>query len=196
MEEAPVKKRNVQWQVLALMVGLVLVVSAEARAQDAVVGTSTGNFGVTGQFVVSSDLKGEIGYTSVSGPGDRFLIDLRPAVDYFLRDNLSLGGTVLLGTAFQSGDNPLLVGLGVRAGYNIPMSETVSVWPKLGLAVVHSDGFLDFGERTFLEISLTAPFLVHVAPHFFIGGGPGLTTQLGDDTVATLNVSAVVGGYF
>jgi len=186
-------KRNMGWQVLALVAGL--VVSAEARAQEVSTGAA-GSFGSTGQIVISSDFAANIGYTSVSGPGDRFLIDLRPAMDYFLKDNLSLGGTVLLSTALQRGDDPLLIGVGIRAGYNIPLNSSVSVWPKLGLAVAHSDGFLDFGERTFLEVSLTAPFLVHLAPHFFFGAGPGLITQLGDDTVATLNVSAVVGGYF
>lgn len=190
------KKRNMKWQVLAPMVGLVLVVSAEARAQDSVVGTSTGNFGVTGQFVVSSDLQGQIGYTSVSGPGDQFFILLRPAADYFLKENLSLGGSVLLGTTIRNGDDSLAVGLGVRAGYNIPMNEMVSVWPKLGLSLVHSDGIFGFGNDTYLEVALSAPFLVHVAPHFFIGGGPGLITQIGDDTAATLHVSALIGGYF
>jgi hypothetical protein len=186
-------KRYMGWQVLALVAGL--IVSMEARAQAASAGAA-GNFGAAGQIAISSDFTANIGYTSVSGPGDRFLIDLRPALDYFLKENLSLGGAVYLGTALQRGDDPLLVGVGIRGGYNIPLTGSVSVWPKLGLAVAHSDGFLGFGERTFLEVSLTAPFLVHLAPHFFFGAGPGLITQLGDDTVATLNVSAVVGGYF
>lgn len=183
-------KRNMRWRILALVAGLVL--SVEARAQESTGGA--GNFGSVGQLVFSSDFTGNIGY--VSGPRDYFLIDLRPAADYFLKDNLSLGGSVLLGTAFQSGDNPLVVGVGVRAGYNIPLSGNVSVWPKLGLGVVHSDDFLVFSDGTYLEVSLTAPFLVHVAPHFFIGAGPGLLTQLGDNTVASLYVNAIVGGYF
>jgi hypothetical protein len=185
-------KRNTRWQLLALVAGLIL--SVEARAQESTGGVSAGNFGAAGQIVFSSDFSGNIGYTS--GPRDYFLIDLRPAADYFLKDSFSLGGSILLGTAFQSGDNPLVVGVGLRAGYNIPMSGNVSVWPKLGLAVVHSDDYFLVAEGTHLEVTLNAPFLVHVAPHFFIGGGPGLVTQLGDDTVATLNVSAVVGGYF
>lgn len=185
-------KRNTRCQLLALVAGLVL--SVEARAQEATGSVSAGNFGAAGQLVFSSDFSGEIGYTS--GPRDYFLIDLRPAADYFLKDNLSLGGAVLFRSQFQSGDNPLLVGLGVRAGYNIPMSGTVSVWPKLGLAVVHSDEAGSLGDDTYLEVSVDAPFLVHVAPHFFIGGGPGLVTQLGDATVATLKVSAILGGYF
>jgi hypothetical protein len=186
-------KRNTRWRLLAIMAGLFL--SMEARAQEATDGVRTGSFGAAGQLVFSSDLSGNIGYTS--GPRDFFFINLRPAADYFLKDNFSLGGSILLSTQFQSGDNPLAAGLGVRAGYNIPVSGDVSVWPKLGLAVVHSDsGSLLGGEDTYLEISLDSPFLVHVAPHFFIGGGPGLVTRLGDATVATLHARAIVGGYF
>jgi hypothetical protein len=186
-------KRYMGWQVMALVAGL--VVAVEARAQEVSAGAA-GSFGSAGQVVISSDFTGEVGYTSVSGPGDQFVIDLRPSLDFFLKDNLSLGGFVYLGTAFQRGDDPLLVGVGIRGGYNIPLTSSVSVWPKLGLGVVNSDDFGNFGDRTFLEVSLSAPFLVHLAPHFFFGGGPGLITQLGDDTVATLHVSAVVGGYF
>jgi hypothetical protein len=180
--------RSMQWQVVALAVGLVL--SVEARAQEAA-GTA-GGFGAAGQLVISSDLLGSMGYKSVSGPGDNFFVVLDPAADYFLKENLSLGGFVTLETAFQEGEDPLTVGLGARAGYNIPMNEKVSVWPRLGLAVLHTSE----GDRTFLEVSLTAPFLVHLAPHFFVGAGPGLVTQLGDDTVAVLSVSTLVGGYF
>ncbi|WP_224372777.1 hypothetical protein [Hyalangium versicolor] len=180
-------KRNMKWQVLALAAGLLL--SVEALAQE--VNVNSGSFGSTGQVVISDDMYGSIGYTS--GAGDYFFITLNPAADYFLKENLSLGGFVTLATQFQDGDDPLTVGLGVRGGYNIPLNSNVSVWPKLGLAVAHTDYF---GDRTYLEISLTAPFLVHLAPHFFVGGGPGLVTQLGDDTIATLSVTTVVGGYF
>jgi hypothetical protein len=188
-KEVPVMKRNTQWQLLVLAAGLIL--SVKANAQEVGKNISSGSFGSMGQLVISDDLSGSIGYTS--GAGDNFFIRLTPAADYFLKENLSLGGFVTLETAFQDGDDPLTVGLGVRGGYNIPMSEQVSVWPRLGLAVVHLS---DVGDSTFLQISITAPFLVHVAPHFFIGGGPGLITELGDDTVATLQVSTLIGGYF
>jgi hypothetical protein len=191
-KEVLVMKRNMQWQVLALVAGLVISVKANAQAVEKHV--SGGDFGSTGQVVISDDLFGSIGYRSVNGPDDAFFIILQPAADYFLKENVSLGGFVKLSTAFQSGDNPLTAGLGVRVGYNIPMNQTVSLWPRLGLAVEHTNEVLD--DRTFLEISLTAPFLVHLAPHFFVGGGPGLITQLGDGTVATLQLNTIVGGYF
>ena len=184
-------KRNMQWQLLVLAAGLIL--SVKANAQEIGKNVSSGPFGSMGQLVISDDLWGSIGYTSVSGPGDNFFIRLTPAADYFLKENLSLGGFVTIQTAFQEGDDPLTVGLGVRGGYNIPMNGQVSLWPRIGLAVVH-DSYI--GDNTYLEISFTAPFLVHVAPHFFIGGGPGLTTEIGDDTSATLQVSTIIGGYF
>jgi hypothetical protein len=188
-------KRNMPWQVLALAAAL--VVSLEARAQEdettSVRTGAAGNFGAVGQIVISSDFNGQMGFRS--GPGDdEFFITLQPALDYFLKENLSLGGHVLLATSLQSGNDPLAVGLGVRGGYNIPLTDKVSVWPKLGMAVGHQDGF--FADQTYLEISLSAPFLIHFAPHFFVGGGPALITQLGDSTIATLQVSTVVGGYF
>lgn len=183
-------KRNMQWQVLALVAGLVL--SAKASAQDIERHVSGGAFGSAGQLVIADDLRGSIGYRS--GQGNAVFFSLTPAADYFLKENLSLGGFITLDTAFESGPDPLTVGLGVRAGYNIPMNQTVSVWPRLGLAVEHTSNGIT--ERTFLEVSLTAPFLVHLAPHFFVGGGPGLITQLGDGTVAWLQVSTIVGGYF
>lgn len=183
-------KRNTQWQLLVLAAGLIL--SVKASAQEVGKTINNGPFGSMGQLVISDDLWGSIGYTSVSGPGDEFFINLNPAADYFLKENLSLGGFVTLQTGFRDGPDPLTVGLGVRGGYNIPMSGQVSLWPRLGLAVLHNSD----ADYTFLEVSITAPFLVHVAPHFFIGGGPGLITDIGDDTSATLQVSTLIGGYF
>ncbi|MBN1205885.1 MAG: hypothetical protein JXB05_13295 [Myxococcaceae bacterium] len=186
-------KRNTPWQVLALAAALAISLEARAQEEAPSVTRTAGGFGAVGQLAISSDFFGELGFRS--GPGDdEFLITLRPAADYFLKENLSLGGHVTLATSLQDGNDPLAVGLGVRGGYNIPLTDTVSVWPKLGLAVGHVDAILT--DRTYLEISLSAPFLIHFAPHFFVGGGPSLVTQLGDSTIATLSVSTVVGGYF
>lgn len=181
-----------QWWAVALVAGLVLSVEASAQPVDTSASPSTpGNFGSMGQIVIGSEFQGSIGYHSGR---EAFFIGLRPSVDYFLQENLSIGGAVALGTTFMSGDDPLELGLRVRAGYNVPINERVTVWPTLGLGVIHYDQFLASG--TFFEVAITAPFLVHLAPHFFVGGGPGLITQLGEDTAVTLQLSTVVGGYF
>jgi hypothetical protein len=186
------KRIGMQWQALALVAGLVLSLEASAQAQeeDIVGGRSTSrNFGATGQIVISSDFQGSMGYNSGV---EAFFINLSPSLDYFLKENLSLGGAITFATAISDGADELEVGLRVRGGYNIPLSDKVSVWPKLGLGVGHTN----LGDNTYLEIALSAPFLVHFAPHFFIGGGPGLITQIGGDTAAILHVSTTVGGYF
>jgi hypothetical protein len=186
------KRIRMQWQALALVAGLTLSLeaSAQARQEESAGGLgASGNFGSMGQVVISSDFQGSLGYNSGF---EAFFINLSPSVDYFLKENLSLGGSVTLATALSDGDDSLTLGLRVRGGYNIPLNEKVSVWPTLGLGVGHTSLF----DNTFLEVAITAPFLVHLAPHFFVGGGPGLITQLGGDTVVTLQVSTVVGGYF
>jgi hypothetical protein len=179
-----------RWQALALVAGLVLSVEASAQEEDIVGGRSMSrNFGNVGQIAISSDFQGSMGYRSSL---KAFFIALNPSVDYFLKENLSLGGSVTLATTISDGSDLLAVGLRVRGGYSVWLSDKVSVWPQLGLGVGHTN----LGDNTYLEIALTAPFLVHLAPHFFVGGGPGLITQLGSDTAATLHVSTVVGGYF
>ncbi|ADO69204.1 hypothetical protein [Stigmatella aurantiaca] len=183
------KSNGMQWSAWVLVAGLIFTV--EASAQE-VRRSGGGRFGSTGEIVLSSDLSGAIGYRS-AGDG-QFFISLRPAGDYFLKENLSLGGYLTLATVFQEGPNQVEVGLGVRGGYNIWLNETVSVWPRLGLGLNHQD--YGFGDRTFLAISLDAPFLVHLTSSFFIGAGPGLITELGDDTSATLQVSTLLGGHF
>jgi hypothetical protein len=184
------KRTGTRWQALALVAGLVLSLEAVAQEEDIVGGQSTSrNFGNVGQIVISSDFYGSMGYSSGA---EAFFIELNPSVDYFLKENLSLGGSVLLATAISDGDDSLSVGLRVRAGYNVWLSDKVSVWPQLGLGVGHTGA----SDNTYLEIALNSPFLVHLAPHFFVGGGPGLITQIGGDTTATLQVSTVVGGYF
>lgn len=184
------KWNRMQWQALALGAGLVL--SLEARAQEEDVVRGGGSFGGMGQIVLSSDLSGSLGYRSVEGGGDGLFLTLNPSVDYFLKENLSLGGSVLLATTITDGEDYVSVGLKVRGGYNIWLNDKVSMWARLGLGVAHSGA----GDRTYLEIDLFAPFLVHLAPHFFVGAGPGLNTQLGDGTQATLHISTLVGGYF
>jgi hypothetical protein len=185
------KWNGMQWKALALIAGLALSLDAHAQEAPAERG---GSFGSVGQLVISADFSGGLGYRSVSGPGDEFFIQLRPSADYFIKENLSIGGFIRMATALRDGNDPLAVGVGLRGGYNIALKEGISVWPQLGLAVEHEDAFLR--DDTYFEISLTAPFLLHLAPHFFVGGGPGLTTQIGDDTTATLGIFTVVGGYF
>jgi hypothetical protein len=198
------KRIGTQWQVLALVAGLVLSVQASAEEED-IVGNSSNarNFGKVGQIVINSAFLGPSLVLTSSGPGGAlgyesdskaFFISLNPSADYFLQENLSIGGSVGLATTISDGPDLLAVSLRVRAGYNIPMNDKVSVWPTLGLGIGHLD--IGLADTTYFEVAINAPFLYHIAPHFYVGAGPGLTTLLGDDTSVTLQASTVLGGYF
>ena len=198
------KRIGAQWQVLALVAGLVLSVEASAQEEDTAGGrSSTGNFGSAGQIVINTAFSGPLLAITPASPGaalgyesnsEALFLSINPSVDYFLQENLSVGGSVGLATALADGPDLMILALRVRAGYNIPMSEKITVWPQLSLGLGHAD--FGLADTTFFEVAINAPFLYHVSPHFYIGAGPGLTTLLGDDTSVTLGGSTVIGGYF
>jgi opacity protein-like surface antigen len=198
------KRMGSQWQVLALVAGLVISVQASAQEESGIGDKgSAGTFGHAGQIVINTTFGGPqfaitsttpgaaLGYESNS---EALFISINPSADYFLQENLSVGGSVGLATTLSDGADLLVVALRVRAGYNIPMNEKITVWPQLGLGIGHAD--IGIADTTFFEVAINAPFLYHIAPNFYIGAGPGLTTILGDDTSVTLGGSTVIGGYF
>ncbi|HEX8699095.1 MAG TPA: outer membrane beta-barrel protein [Myxococcaceae bacterium] len=199
------KRTGTQWQALALVAGLVLSVEASAQQEEDIVGDKSNarNFGKVGQITInsafigpqfsllSSPPGGALGYESGS---ESFYISINPSADYFLQENLSIGGSIGLATTVSDGADLMVIALRLRAGYNIPMNDKVSVWPSLGLGVGHADAGLF--DTTFFEVAINAPFLYHIAPHFYIGAGPQLITVLGDDTSVTLGANTVLGGYF
>ncbi|QSQ21580.1 hypothetical protein JY651_41465 [Pyxidicoccus parkwayensis] len=183
-----------KWQTLAAVAGI--MVSATAGAQA----TGGGSFGNTGQIVISTDATGSLGY-STQGSGIGF-ISLEPGADYFLKQNLSVGAGMQLRAAFTEGDDPVGFGLNARAGYNIPLTDKVSVWPKGQISLWLGDDvfgfaspFLPGGDIT-VVLEGYAPFLFHVTDHFFVGGGPRLAFGLGDEVEVAFSVNTTIGGYF
>ena len=66
--------------------------------------------------------------------GGSWQLHLRPALDYFLQPNVSVGGHVSVDT----GGGSSTVDVGVRAGYHVALSELVSLWPLGGLSASHT----------------------------------------------------------
>ena len=151
---------------------------------------------------------------------------LNPGVDYFIIDNLSIGGEVLFaltGTSITthprngggdvSADGPsgTYFGLMPRVGYNIPLSSLFSIWPRGGIGLQtasFSGGGTPDSSETVWFMFADVPFLLHPVEHFFIGAGPGVTFSLshsvksngvsrdGDTLTDFRLLSAVMGGYF
>jgi len=184
------------------------------------------HFGNAGQLAFSQDMNFALGGQSTSIPnntGDNpseWGVTLRPSVDYFVIQGLSVGGFLeyahasvsipnSLGTGGGSGSTTTTTdtfGIGARVGYNIPIADSFSIWPLLGLGFTTSSQTGDVGSNAF-TLSIFAPFLWHPVTHFFMGIGPQLSTDLAaqqsangqsaaGNKVTTYGLQFVIGGWF
>lgn len=168
-------------------------------------------FGGKGQLAISSDAALSISNTSLSGAkGSTTTFQFAPAVDYFVIRNLSLGGSVLFNYSSAGSGHSTSFGIGPRAGYNFPLSDLVSVWPKAGLSIANTSQTIDVvnpvgngttttstsTSNTALALNLFVPLMFHPAPHFFAGFGPFLDTDLsGDAKATTFGGKLTLGGW-
>lgn len=70
----------------------------------------------------------------------------RLGVDFFIVDNISLGGA--LGFFSMSGSNASDIDgfiISPRVGFNVPISDIVKFWPKVGLTFISVDNTRAFG---------------------------------------------------
>ena len=163
----------------------------------------SGRFGEKGQKAVSSDAGLSISNTSISGvDGSTTSLILRPAVDWFFTDSISLGGFVGVEYNSAPGGSSTVISLGPRLGYNLPLSERLSLWPKLGfsLASTSFDDDAVVGDEdesnTSVQLNLFAPLMFHPVQHFFLGLGPALDQDLsGDNKATTIAVRLTLGGW-
>lgn len=179
-----------------------VLASAQSATEDTGRGPSH-RFGRESQLAISSDAALSIEHRS---PGDVTTITLAPAADYFVIDNLSVGG--FIGFRYQTaGDtSSTQFSIGPRVGYNITLTDLVSVWPKLGLSFAHSSTTTEIGDddttvettvdNDALALNLFVPIMFHPATHFFAGFGPFLDTDLsGDDKVTSFGLKLTLGGW-
>jgi hypothetical protein len=159
-------------------------------------------FGGPGTLAISSDmnlaLQGcsgcasptNIGYGAGNNAANSsgWVLTLAPAADYFVIQGLSLGAQIVYAHTHMSSSSGVagssststdgdLFGIGARVGYNIPITDLISFWPKAGLLfdTVSSTG--SFSANAF-DVFVYAPFLLHLAPHFFAGLGPQIQTDI------------------
>ncbi len=174
------------------------------------VGGSLGFFGERGQIVLSGDLQLNIIRQSQSmGGGSSTAFLIQPALDYFVSPNFSVGGFLGYGSASSgsgataSDDSAFIIG--ARAGYNVVLTNAVSLWVRGGFEYLHAS--TEFGGMSFsgyrIPFFIFAPVLWHPTSHFFIGAGPAFQTDLvasteGMDAPKTteVGIASTVGGYF
>jgi hypothetical protein len=158
-------------------------------------------FGAQRQIAISSDAGLSISHTTLSGvDGSTTTITLLPAIDYFVIDNLSVGGSLGLDYAHNPDDShSTTFKIGPRVGYNVPLSRLVSIWPKVGFSFTSTSTSVGGGDsesNNALALNLFVPFMIHPAEHFFLGFGPALDTDLsGDNKATTIAGRLTIGGW-
>lgn len=190
---------------LAALLGTAL--PSRSLAQDPMLDTGQGPsraFGASGQMAVSSDVALLIQRSSQ----DTTTIQFAPAADYFVAENFSLGGVILLDYTQTNDSDSTRFGIGPRVGYNLAFTDMLGVWPKLGFSYSHTSASTDVaaGNDVVLTrnasgdhftLNLFAPVMFHPVQHFFVGFGPFLDTDLsGDNKTTTFGGRLAIGGWF
>ena len=185
-------------------------VNRSRPALPAVAGSSpAGVFGDKGQVTVSSDAGLAMSSTSISGVnGSTTTLTLRLAIDYFLANNVSLGGFIGLDYASAGGAHSTTFAIGPRVGYNLTFSERFSFWPKLGFSYSTTSFSADTAtpapdinlttttSGSHVALNLFALVMFHPIQHFFLGFGPALDTDLsGPAKVTTIAGRLTIGGW-
>ena len=200
----------------------------EEKPEDKTAASSIERLGHPGQIVLSSDLAFSMTYTNVSAGSGNMHRDaiisllLGPAADYFISTNLSVGGAAQVLYLKQGPVNSTGLGIAPRVGLLIPMSDKLSLWPRvaLGFFSVTSTQKLDVATtgtgptpattdvtetntHKLVQAAIFAPLTYELATHFFVGLGPSFAIDLysksgriNADKNTTFGISSVVGGYF
>ena len=210
--------RNIRWAAAAVVLGTATVAAAqegqslpekaeeqaESKMDQVKASGGASNFGHVNQLVISQDMAFNLSF-DLNGDGEADALRLRiaPAADYFIQENLSIGAQANIDQTFIGDGSEDLTnfGVGVRGGYNIPVTEAASIWPRVGLSIERNDLKTDQnsgatgGDFAFVA-TLSAPILFHPANHFFVGIGPSLGFKVGGAEGLNLSVNSLVGGYF
>jgi hypothetical protein len=162
-------------------------------------------------------------YSGTSASASSFAVG--PQVDWFAADQWSVGFGVAYSdyqtVGFESDGSRVhseasVVSMAGRLGYEFRLGSKMSLYPVASLTVgdVHQSERVESVQSTSgaqpanaydaeqLTVALTVPLVFHVAPHFFVGIGPGVSHDLsdqvpsGDEVLKTnLRLSSLVGAW-
>jgi hypothetical protein len=173
----------------AAIVGALALPAGTAAAESL---GEAGQISIDGAF----DLRFTSTSTDADGDESTTLLQIAPALDFFIAPNVSVGGQLLF--QYSSGAIDITsVGIAPRVGYVIGLGK-LSIWPRAGIGFAYADAN-DQSVQS-LTLNLFAPINYHPVDHFYIGLGPALDLDLyvSDDLAkeTSFGVVSVVGGYF
>jgi hypothetical protein len=186
-------------------------------------------FGDPDQIALSGALSASIGHLGYDrSDSSSTAVSVEPAFDYFTSRNFSQGASFVFrytdATSANGVDsNSTTLGVSGRIGRNVWLGGRFSFWPRLALDAwrtwLHftapTEGFgvtiggtsfplglsSDFTEKG-LTLGIHAPFLLHLARHFFVGFGPDAYIDVIHSVEGVSNrrrfvgASSTVGGWF
>lgn len=174
-----------------------------ARDRDGRLARRESSFGDQGVWAFSTDTALSIQReTRSNADGAVTTLKIAPASDFFVIDNLSVGGIMGIEYTKAGSGRSTRFTLGPRVGYDFELSDMLSVWPKLGFSFSHGKlkNETPIGDVTYksnaIALNLFVPVMIHPAPHFFAGFGPFLDTDLNGDSRTTVwGLKLTLGGW-
>jgi len=143
-----------------------------------------------GTFAITNNAG--FGFTQELDSPPSTTFSLRPALDYFIIPNLSIGGAVeFVSNSYSHAPTTTSFSVAPEVGYEFALSDTWSFWPQAAISM----SFPNPGDPS-ATLIITAPFLVHPAPHFFFGIGPGFSQGLTSNPPTRITGTFLIGGYF
>lgn len=163
------------------------------------------------------------GFTSSEGGSHSSSIGLTPSFDVFVSDHVTLGGRIGAfrstatyvqqpatggATTATTSSEGYAIGIAPRVGYVLPLTESLALWPQVGLDVYESRTETDGTGRTLwrsfgaeVELGLLVPLGSHVvvrlAPTLAYShassDGPGLSGLSGDGDSVRAGVRGQIG---
>jgi hypothetical protein len=170
-------------------------------------------FGYAGMIAFSDDLQLAISQVSSDFQGQstkRTQIQLRPALDFFVLPNFSVGGQLIIGyTSVDVGGTSASqteLGALARVGYTFALGTTTSIWPRVAFGYQRPAGegpVVPGNSQYNLSFEVYVPIVVQPVQHFFIGAGPIVSTQVVSKVndidapkTTTIGVLSTLGGCF
>jgi hypothetical protein len=203
--------------VMALSFSAIAIASArDARASDAPsaapppnetppgAATPQPSFGDRGELVIGTDATLSLATQSYDGTTTSSVV-VEPSIDYFAVRHLSIGGALIFSYEASHEATTFFhdVGYGIapRIGYDIPISDHFSLWPKASAYFTRTHDTIGGApgagstDQTFIAAELFVPVLFHPAPHFFVGFGPYAESYLTGANETFLGAKLTLGGW-
>ena len=210
----------------ALSIASLATSHAQAQTEETSSAKREARFGDAGQWVITGG--SSLSAFSTLGASDDYSghsYDARLGFHHFVVDHFSVGLAFDFGATEYKEHGPTtgrvvedkssFVGGAVVFGYDVPLGRVFSLWSRAGVSFdrwTYSTGYVPPGapdemqKGHIVRLDFSVYLLAHPAPHFFLGIGPALFTDLartsdegldpsGGHKITNVGLETIVGGW-